>query len=277
MSFDFDVKTFLLLALIFSPLEYLFAERKEQKIIRSGWLTDVLHFFVNAIFIRAGLFAVVLTSVKIGAAIMPAFATQTLAAMPLWLQVIAVIVVADFGIYVSHWLMHHVPFLWNFHAVHHSTEEMDWLAAYRVHPVDQVLVKGTSLVPIFVLGFSEAAIAIASVLYFWHSVLLHSNVKINLGPLKWLVASPEFHHWHHANQSEAVNKNFSGQLPLWDIIFRTAHMPGPLPEKYGVDDPVPRDYPRQLAYPFVCLWRTFVRPAQSPAPPANSEAAHISS
>src|SRR5690606_27618749 len=161
-------------------------------------------------------------------------------------------------------------FLWDFHAVHHSTEEMDWLAAYRVHPVDQVLVKGTSLVPIFVLGFSEAAIAIASLLYFWHSILLHSNVKINFGPLKWLIASPEFNHWHHANHSEAVNKNLAGQLPLWDIVFRPAYMPGPLPEKYGVDDAVPRDYPRQLAYPFVCLWRTFARPAPPAAASANT-------
>ena len=78
---------------------------------------------------------------------------------------------------------------------------------------------------------------------------------MNLGPLKWLVATPEFHHWHHANDKAAIDKNLAGQVSLWDVVFGTAYMPGPLPEKYGVNDAVPRDYLSQLAYPFVAIWR----------------------
>lgn len=275
MILSFDVKTFLLLLLIFAPAEFVFAERKDQKFFRPGWLTDVLHFFVNAIFIRTGLFAVLYASVTAGEMLVPDAVRETLTKSPVWLQVIMATIIADLGFYLAHRLMHTVPFLWHFHAVHHSSENLDWLAAYRVHPVDQVLVKGTSLVPIFVLGFSDAALAITSVIYFWQSIFLHSNIKISFGPLKWLVASPEFHHWHHANQAEAIDKNFSGQTPIWDVVFRTAYMPGPLPEKYGVGDPLPHDYPKQMFYPFGKCWSMLTRRATPPqsAPPPGADPA----
>lgn len=254
MSFTHDAQTFLLLVLVFAPAESVFAERRDQRFFRPGWLTDLLHFFFGAIFIRAGLFAVVSASVAAGAILVPDAVRELCLQLPLWLQVVVATVIADLGFYLTHRLMHTVPFLWQFHAVHHSSERLDWLAAYRVHPVDQVFVKGASLVPIFTLGFSDTAVAITSGIYFWHSIFLHSNVKVSFGPLKWVVASPEFHHWHHANHAEAVDKNFSGQTPLWDLIFRTVYMPGSLPEKYGVDDPVPRDYPKQMLYPFAACW-----------------------
>ena len=89
------------------------------------------------------------------------------------------------------------------------------------------------------------------ILYGWQSVLIHSNVRINFGPLRWLLASPEFHHWHHSRDREARDKNFAGQLPLLDLLFGTSYMPpGRMPSKYGLDQPVPATYPAQLLYPF---------------------------
>jgi sterol desaturase/sphingolipid hydroxylase (fatty acid hydroxylase superfamily) len=76
-------------------------------------------------------------------------------------------------------------------------------------------------------------------------------VRLNFGPLRWLIASPEFHHWHHANQREAYNTNYAGQLSILDKLFGTMYMPkGQIPEKYGVDDPVPNTYILHLLYPF---------------------------
>jgi sterol desaturase/sphingolipid hydroxylase (fatty acid hydroxylase superfamily) len=94
-------------------------------------------------------------------------------------------------------------------------------------------------------------IGIFSAIYFWHSSLVHSNVRLNFGPLRWLIASPEFHHWHHANQREAYNTNYAGQLSILDALFGTMRMPeGQMPEKYGVNDPVPNTYILHLIYPF---------------------------
>ena len=88
-------------------------------------------------------------------------------------------------------------------------------------------------------------------IYYWHSILLHANVRIGFGALRWLVASPEFHHWHHSDHREAYNRNFAGQLSFLDVVFGTAHMTrGQTPTKYGCDDPVPHTYWQQLLYPF---------------------------
>ena len=86
-------------------------------------------------------------------------------------------------------MMHQVPWLWNFHAIHHSSEHLDWLASFRVHPVDQVIVKGTSLVPVFVLGFSGRPSRSRPLIYMCQALLIHSNVRVPFGWLKWLVAS----------------------------------------------------------------------------------------
>lgn len=249
----FDFRSFLLVALVFFPLEYLLPIHEGRKLARSGWLTDVLHFFFSGIFIRIGLLVVILLSVQLGSMAIPADFRAMIGALPVVVQVVAATVIADLGFYLAHRLMHAVPWLWNFHAVHHSSEQLDWLAAYRVHPVDQILVKGASLVPMFVLGFSDMAIGIAAVIYQWQALIIHSNVRVGLGPLKWLIATPEFHHWHHANQIEAHDKNFAGQLPFWDVLFGTAHMPGRMPQKYGVDEAMPHQYVQQLAYPFAML------------------------
>jgi sterol desaturase/sphingolipid hydroxylase (fatty acid hydroxylase superfamily) len=117
--------------------------------------------------------------------------------------------------------------------------------------VDQVLTKGASLVPVFALGFSDTTVAIYGALYYWQSLLVHSNVNVSLGPLRYIVALPQFHHWHHANHPEAYDKNFAGQLALLDFIFRTHHLPGyAIPKRYGTPTPVPRDYVSQMVFPF---------------------------
>jgi sterol desaturase/sphingolipid hydroxylase (fatty acid hydroxylase superfamily) len=121
-----------------------------------------------------------------------------------------------------------------------------------VHPIDQILTKGLSLLPVYALGFSTPATLLFVVLYHWQSLLIHSNVRIGFGPLRWILASPHFHHWHHANCPEALDKNFAGQLAFLDLLFGTLHMPpGRMPPRYGTEDPVPRSYLGQIAYPFL--------------------------
>jgi sterol desaturase/sphingolipid hydroxylase (fatty acid hydroxylase superfamily) len=191
-----DIRLFVLCVLIFTPLEALIPAQRGKPIIRAALGVDTLHFVLSGILIRAGLLLVIAAAVGIGEWLTPEGLRSWAVSLPLWLQVLLCTVIADLGFYGAHRLMHKVPWLWNFHAIHHSSEHLDWLAAFRVHPVDQVLVKGTSFIPIFVIGFSMEAIAIASLIYLWQSLLIHSNVRLPFGKLKWLIASPEFHHWH---------------------------------------------------------------------------------
>lgn len=248
-----DFRMLMLVFLIFVPLERLLPIHNQNKLFRAGWMTDITHYIVSGIFIRLGLVTIILMATHIGSNYVSLNIRSCVASSPIYLQVFAITLVADFGFYVTHRLMHAVPWLWHFHAIHHSSEKLDWLAAYRVHPLDQVLVKGMSLVPIFILGFSEASIGVASIVYYWQSLFIHSNIRVKTGMFRWVIATPEFHHWHHSNHNEVYNKNFSGQLVVWDILFRTVHLPGVMPTKYGVNDPIPNPYLQQLIYPFTLL------------------------
>lgn len=246
----FEFKDLLLVVLIFVPLERVLALRPEQKILRGGWKVDLVHLFATGFLIKLGV-GLALAGMIVGAErLVPAGWRAAVAAQPHWLQFVEILILADLGFYLAHRAFHAVPFLWRFHAIHHSIEAMDWLAAHRVHPVDQILTKSASFLPVFALGFAIEPIVIFAVLYQWQSLLIHANTRIGFGPLRWIVASPRFHHWHHANSPEALDKNFAGQLSLLDLCFGTLHFPDRVPERYGTNDPVPDTYLSQLAYPF---------------------------
>jgi sterol desaturase/sphingolipid hydroxylase (fatty acid hydroxylase superfamily) len=243
----FNVWQFLLVAAVFVPLERLFALRKEQRILRAKWTLDLVYTFVNGALITVGIMMVVLVAGSIFAYVVPERLRAAVAAQPLLIQLIEAVFLADLLFYAAHRLFHSVPFLWKFHAVHHSIEEMDWLASARVHPFDQIVTKGASILPLLALGFSGPVIAAHAIIYSWHSYLLHSNVNLKFGPLKWVIASPEYHHWHHANQREAYDQNYAAQLSIIDKLFSTFYLPqGKTPEKYGIDERVPRGYLSQL-------------------------------
>jgi sterol desaturase/sphingolipid hydroxylase (fatty acid hydroxylase superfamily) len=248
----FNIKALLIAFLIFVPLERLFSLHADQKIFRAGWPNDLLYALLNGGLIKAGLIGLVLGSMTLFGWIMPESGKVAVSSQPLWLQLIEIIVVADIGFYFAHRAFHHFPVLWRFHSIHHGIEELDWLAAHRVHPIDQMFTKAASFVPIFVLGFSEPAIGLFALIFHAHALLIHANTRIGFGPLKWLIASPQFHHWHHANERAAYDKNFAGQLSVLDAIFGTLHLPDlKMPKKYGIDEPLPRWYLQQLLHPFL--------------------------
>lgn len=265
-----DWRGILIVALIFVPLEQVLALHDQQKPWRRGWLNDVFYLLFNGLPVKLvflGLLGAVMLAVG---AVVPAGVAVWVQSWPIFAQVLVVIVIADLGFYCAHRTFHAVPWLWRFHAVHHSIEQMDWLAAHRVHPVDQIITMSASLLPVYALGFDPAAIAIYAVIYNWQSLLIHSNVRLNFGPLRWIVASPQFHHWHHANERSAYDKNFAGQLPIIDAIAGTLHLPDRMPEAYGCDDPVPALYHQQLLYPLLPRpgsGRVAKAPARSDAAP----------
>lgn len=236
-------KALLIPALIFIPFERLTALHKDQKVLRKHWQNDVITFMINKVLINLCLIATFGLFLGTLSGLVPTPVRDFILGQPFWLQVIEIILISDTCYYLTHRAFHEVPVLWKFHSIHHSVEEMDWLAAFRIHPLDQTVAKIASLLPIFVLGYSGAAILVYAFIFQWQTLLIHSNTWLNFGPLRWIVASPQFHHWHHANTPEAYNTNYAAQVPLIDWPFGTLHMPGQqLPEKYGIDEDIPRYY-----------------------------------
>jgi sterol desaturase/sphingolipid hydroxylase (fatty acid hydroxylase superfamily)/rhodanese-related sulfurtransferase len=246
------LKGFIVLFLIFVPLERLFTLRS-QKILRREWSTDALYYFTGFFIGRASSAAcVAIAGLLLAGHSVSNDLQQWVAVQPVALQLMAAVVVGEFGYYFAHRLMHTVPWLWKFHAVHHSIEEMDWLAAVRVHPVDQIFAKVLQMVPLYWLGFSLPTFAAYALFSAAIAFYIHSNTRITLGPLKWVIASPEFHHWHHANEPGVRGKNLSVQTPLIDLLFGTCYLPqGKRPRKLGNFCAIPSGYFQQLIHPFI--------------------------
>jgi sterol desaturase/sphingolipid hydroxylase (fatty acid hydroxylase superfamily) len=165
-----------------------------------------------------------------------------------WLQATETLLLSDFCIYWGHRLQHRCQWLWRFHAVHHSAEHLDWLAAHREHPVDSIYTLAIINLPAFVIGFPLETLA--GVLAFrglW-AIFLHSNVRVPLGPLRLLVGSPEIHHWHHSRERESGN--YANLSPLMDLIFGTYKCPGHEPAEFGIEEKIASSYVGQLLHPF---------------------------
>jgi lathosterol oxidase len=252
LGLDWFVLDLLLLALLFVPLERAFARLREQRVLRPGFTSDVAHFFASHVLVQV---TVLLTMAPaallfLGAALDGLHAAVR--AQPVWLQVLQAVFVADLFQYAAHRAMHAVPFLWRFHAVHHSSRALDWLAGSRLHLVDIVIVRAISFLPLYALGFDESALLAYVLFVSFHAVWIHANWRFELRALsRWLV-TPVFHHWHHAADPEAIDKNFGVHLPWFDHWFGTAHLPeGRWPRAYGIEgDPLPERWSAQVMWPF---------------------------
>jgi lathosterol oxidase len=252
LGLDWFLLNVLVLALLFVPLERLFARLPAQPIFRPGWPTDLAHFAVSHLLVQVTVLLTLAPAALFFAwAVRPAL-QQAVQRQPLLLQFVEIVVVADLAEYVVHRAFHRVPWLWRFHEIHHSAAALDWLAASRLHLLDIVVTRGLSFVPLYVLGFSAPAVYAYLVFVSFHAVFIHANVRFRFRPLEWLVVTPRFHHWHHATAPEAVDKNFAIHLPLIDRILGTAYLPdGRWPDAYGLaGPPVPDGWFRQLVSPF---------------------------
>jgi lathosterol oxidase len=252
LGLDWFLLNLLLLALIFVPLERLFPLRMEQEVFRPGWTTDTLHFFVSHLLVQLTTLLTVMPATAIVGAAGSGWIHRVVQAQPLWIQFIEVVIVADLGEYTIHRLFHRVPALWRFHAIHHSSVHLDWIAGSRLHLVDVVITRGFTLIPIVLLGFSPPAVYAYLVFVSFHAVFIHANVRFRGGWLERVLVMPRFHHWHHSAAPEAVDKNFAVHMPWIDRVFGTYHLPGDQwPADYGIaGDPVPEGYVDQLVDPF---------------------------
>jgi len=240
-----------LLGLLFYLLERLFPEQPEQRALRAGTKIDAIYWFFD-FFIARRLVTAATVIVLIGVVALNMPRATLLARQPLWLQAPEALLIADFCGYWSHRMMHQVPVLWRLHKVHHSSEQLDWFAAARVHPLEIVWNRLASLLPLFLLGFSGRITGVFGPLLAIYPIFIHCNVRWGYGWIGYVVSSPAFHRWHHSADQEALNKNFSGLLPLFDFVFGTAHFPKDgKPARYGLaDGPAPATFWGQLRWPF---------------------------
>jgi len=238
---------------VFVPLEKLFAHDPQQPVFRKHWRTDLAYFFVSGILVQVTTLLTLQPAMVLFSWTARPGIQQWVASQPFVVQFVGILVVADLTQYWVHRAFHAFPRLWRFHQIHHSAEVMDWLAGSRLHLVDVAVTRGLGYVPIYALGFSEAPLFAYVVVVAAQATFIHANVRFDLRPIAWLVATPRFHHWHHAADAAAVDKNFAVHLPVLDKLFGTFHLPRRRwPAVYGLAGAVvvPDGWVRQLFYPF---------------------------
>jgi lathosterol oxidase len=252
LGLDYFLLSLIITSAIFVPLERLFG-RREQPIFRSGFWTDMTYFFISTLAVQVTTLLTLQPAMVLFGWVESSLSGVRgfVGGLPWVVQFLLIMLTTDIVQYWVHRTFHVVPWLWKFHAVHHSTDAMDWLAGSRLHVVEQIFTRALTFIPVFILGFHLVPMAAYVVFITFHATFIHANVRFFYGPLKWLVATPQFHHWHHAIEREAIDKNFAVHFPVLDLLFGTYYLPDQWPSGYGIHDEVPRGWLRQFFYPFL--------------------------
>ena len=243
----------LAISLVFQLLEYFwradrFTPMPQIPFLRIHFVNDLLFYFGQAlafnaltIFVLTYLFSLIDVQ-----HIMP----HAILDLPLAFKVIIAILCSDLGIYWGHRAQHRFTLLWRFHRVHHTATEVDYLAAYREHPLDNIYTRGIETLPAVLIGLDLNVIAGFVTFRGLWALFIHSNTGIRLGWLEPLLGSPHLHHWHHELTMRGL-VNYANLSPLMDILFGTYYNPQHRPSKYGTDEPVRQAWWWQMIDPFL--------------------------
>ena len=235
IGLDWFLLDLLLMGLLYVPLERLWPQYPQQGTFRKEWTLDVVYFMSTHLPIQILSFLVLLPATQAVKYLGVPALQHAIARLPWLVQFLLAVVVADLCEYFIHLALHKVPFLWRFHAVHHSSKALDWIAGSRSHFVDDTLVRGFILAPLM-LGFSQSILLAYLVFVTLHATWTHCNFGPNAKWLEEYVVMPRFHHWHHTSQKEGIDKNFAIHFPWIDRIFGTYYFPEHWPERYGLDN-----------------------------------------
>ena len=241
--------SFALLFAVFLPLERLFPAQR-QRVFRAEWGTDLLFFLGQYLLWTAPVVAVLVwVHGRLEHFDLEGVRSFT-RGLPFALQFVIAFFLSDAAIYWAHRASHRSRFLWRFHRVHHTAPHVDWLAAHREHPFDNLYTRLVENLPLLVLGFPLASIAGFAMFRGLWAIYIHSNVSLTPGPLRYLLGAPRLHHWHHAIE-KGGDVNYANLSPLMDLLFGTYHDPGHFPERYGTGEAGSHAYAAQLLEPLV--------------------------
>ncbi|HKY41037.1 MAG TPA: sterol desaturase family protein [Polyangiaceae bacterium] len=232
-------------ALILIVLERVFPYEPRQRLLRTGFFTDLIGYGLLQSYALGFLITSMIALLdrhtgwsKLG----------LVSGWPVLVQLIFFFLVHDFYIYWFHRLQHHSNLLWRIHEAHHSVDDVDWMSGTRSHALEIVINQTIEFAPIVLLGAApEVALMKATLDAVW-GMYIHSNIDVHAGLLQRVLNGPEMHRWHHATELEAPGRNFATKLAIWDFLFGTAYLPAHKPAAYGLKD---ADYPKRGFFAYV--------------------------
>lgn len=242
-------------------LEVFFPWRKEQGTFRKDfWLDGFYMFFNFFLFSLIGYNALSNVAVDLFNNFLISIGVENLVAIniatwPGWSQLLFLFILSDFLQWNIHRLLHHVPWLWNFHKVHHSVEEMGFAAHLRYHWMETIVYKSLQYIPLAMIGFGLQDFFVVHIFSVAIGHFNHANLNITWGPFKYILNSPTMHIWHHARHlpEGKLSVNYGISLSVWDYLFGTAWVPrSGRDEALGFEgvEQFPDTFVKQVTYPF---------------------------
>lgn len=249
---DWLIIGFISTAGLFVLLEKLAPLRADQAVFRDDWILDMKYFIFNHLAIGFFLFAGNFVVHNWFDWLQLPLISGIISDLPFLVQFGLLILFIDLMQYAVHRIYHETKFFWKVHSIHHSAETIDWLAGSRLNVLEALITRTLGLVIISNLGFGQGPISAYIIFVAFHSTFIHANFGLNLRWMESLFVTPKYHHWHHSDAVEAVNKNYAIYFTFIDKIFGTQYNPKHWPEGYGiVEGHPPEGLIRQQIYPFM--------------------------
>lgn len=171
---------------------------------------------------------------------------------PLYAQVILAVVGSEFMLYWAHRSAHEIPFIWRFHAIHHSVEKLWIVNTGRFHFMDSLYSIILGMIPLIALGASMDVVMWLGAVTAFIGMLTHCNVEMRFGPLSWIFNTPELHRWHHSKRLREGNTNYGENIMLWDMVFGTYFKEDRRPPvNIGITTYMPEKFTEQFLWPFL--------------------------
>lgn len=249
------------ISLAFWLFEIFFPWRRNQPRVRQDFWLDVFYMFVNFfLFSLVGYYAVSNVCVQLFNDGLAVFGLHNgiaveVESLPLWAKLSFAFILKDFIQWNTHILLHRNKWLWQFHKLHHSVRQMGFAAHLRYHWMENVVYRSIQYIPLAMLGFGIQDYLAANLLALVIGHFNHSNIKIPLGPFKYIFNNPQMHIWHHAKhlpETYPYGVNFGISLSVWDYLFHKNYIPASgrdIELGFPGDETYPHDFMHQEIYP----------------------------
>lgn len=212
---------------------------KGSRVFAAPFFHDFLWFLVNLLFVGMVLPIYQTLLFRIYHSSLGFLHADIIKTWPLAGQILVAVFVADFIRWFHHLLRHKVALCWYFHTVHHSQRDMNLFTDLRVHPAERLIEAGVSFIPFLSLRVDIALASFSGWNMFgiWYARFYHSNIKTNLGILRYMMVTPQSHRIHHSRRQEHQDTNFGAIFSIWDHIFGTQYRKYDEYPETGIDDP----------------------------------------
>lgn len=258
----FQIYNILLAGMFFFLLELVRPARK-GKFFKNEFSVDISIALLNIFIFShiAYVLAYILLEAPLNVVLPPQIFDETIQSWPTTVQILFALLISDISTYWRHRATHTIRYLWVWHAVHHSIKEISWISGLRLHPIDLTVAILCDATIMYIAGFSGPNIAIAGIIYYGYNYFTHANLDLDYpAPLKYILASPNFHRWHHETSEPARNKNFCGMFSALDYIHGTYYYPiQKKPSHYGLSPKLQQAYGTTLISQLWAPFRAFMK------------------